>query len=64
MKFEILLFTFDGRREIYEFYITSIQEAKYAFKALLESANVEADWSWEQVNLMYSSGLPYMSLEC
>ncbi|KAL2529485.1 Pre-mRNA-proCES [Forsythia ovata] len=24
------------------------QEAKNAFKALLESANVEADWSWEQ----------------
>lgn len=27
----------------------SLQEAKNAFKALLESAHVEADWSWEQV---------------
>ncbi|KAK9269905.1 hypothetical protein L1049_025478 [Liquidambar formosana] len=26
----------------------SKQEAKSAFKALLESANVEADWTWEQ----------------
>lgn len=26
----------------------SKQEAKNAFKALLESANVEADWNWEQ----------------
>ncbi|KAM7520910.1 hypothetical protein LguiB_019872 [Lonicera macranthoides] len=26
----------------------SKQEAKNAFKALLESANVEADWTWEQ----------------
>ncbi|XP_042061666.1 pre-mRNA-processing protein 40A-like [Salvia splendens] len=24
------------------------QEAKHAFKALLESANVEADWTWDQ----------------
>ncbi|XP_027093459.1 pre-mRNA-processing protein 40A isoform X2 [Coffea arabica] len=27
---------------------TNKQEAKNAFKALLESANVEADWTWEQ----------------
>lgn len=27
----------------------NLQEAKSAFKSLLESANVEADWSWEQV---------------
>lgn len=26
-----------------------VQEAKNAFKALLEFANVEADWIWEQV---------------
>lgn len=32
------------------FDILSLQEAKNAFKALLESANVEADWSWDQVN--------------
>ncbi|KAL6286586.1 hypothetical protein ACE6H2_010976 [Prunus campanulata] len=26
------------------------QEAKNAFKALLESANVHSDWTWKQVN--------------
>ncbi|CAI9115989.1 OLC1v1017023C1 [Oldenlandia corymbosa var. corymbosa] len=30
------------------FLYASKQEAKIAFKALLESANVEADWTWEQ----------------
>lgn len=29
----------------------SIQEAKNAFKALLESVNVQSDWTWEQVLL-------------
>lgn len=29
-----------------------MQEAKDVFKALLESSNVESDWTWEQVPLM------------
>lgn len=32
------------------FFISDIQEAKNAFKALLESANVQSDWTWEQVS--------------
>ncbi|KAI8550116.1 hypothetical protein RHMOL_Rhmol06G0079300 [Rhododendron molle] len=33
------------------------QEARNAFKALLESANVESNWTWEQVILVMSSPL-------
>ncbi|KAK6116042.1 hypothetical protein DH2020_008311 [Rehmannia glutinosa] len=33
---------------IYGSDILSVQEAKNAFKALLESANVMADWTWDQ----------------
>jgi len=29
-----------------------VQEAKNAFKELLESVHVEADWTWEQVRLL------------
>lgn len=29
------------------------QEAKNAFKALLESANVGSDWTWDQVNSVF-----------
>lgn len=41
---EIIVWVVDYNFKFYFF-----QEAKNAFKALLESANVESDWTWEQV---------------
>ncbi|CAI9777197.1 unnamed protein product [Fraxinus pennsylvanica] len=39
------------------------QEAKNAFKALLESANVEADWSWEQAMRVIINDKRYAALK-
>ncbi|XP_022870866.1 pre-mRNA-processing protein 40A-like isoform X2 [Olea europaea var. sylvestris] len=39
------------------------QEAKNAFKALLESANVEADWSWEQAMRIIINDKRYAALK-
>lgn len=35
---------------LYHHFTLLFQEAKNAFKALLESANVHSDWTWEQVD--------------
>lgn len=35
------------------FAICSFQEAKDAFKALLESVNVGSDWTWDRVVISY-----------
>ncbi|CAA7403919.1 unnamed protein product [Spirodela intermedia] len=38
----------DKTAEEEQFIYANKQEAKHAFKALLESANVESDWTWDQ----------------
>jgi hypothetical protein len=37
----------------FHLHVWYVQEAKNAFKALLESANVQSDWTWEQVSLLF-----------
>ncbi|KAG8390973.1 hypothetical protein BUALT_Bualt01G0139400 [Buddleja alternifolia] len=46
-----------------QFIYPTKQEAKNAFKALLESANVEADWSWDQAMRMIINDKRYGALK-
>jgi hypothetical protein len=46
---------------LYYCFTLLFQEAKNAFKALLESVNVRSDWTWEQVDGAFSFSIHCVS---